>query len=76
VVALGCAVALGAAVYAFGGHQPSGVASYTGCLSTPAQGGVVYYLAQGNTPAGTCRAGNSQVHLSGGDITAINAVPD
>lgn len=54
------------------GHEPGAVASYTGCLSTPAQGGVVYNLRPGDGPA-TCRSGHTQIHLSGGDITAVNA---
>jgi hypothetical protein len=54
------------------GHQPSGVISYTGCLSPPNPGGVVYNLKPGDGPA-TCRSGHAQIHLSGGDITAIAA---
>jgi len=55
------------------GHQPGSVTSYTGCLSTPAQGGLVYFVKVGDLPSAPCKSGHAQIHLSGGDITAVAA---
>jgi hypothetical protein len=62
-------VALGSALYAFAGHEPSSVPSYTGCLNP--NGGTINNLVQGDTPGKPCNPNNSQIHLSGGDITAV-----
>jgi hypothetical protein len=60
--------ALASAVYALAGHQLSDVKSYTGCLSS---GGTISSVQEGNDPLKPCS--NEQIHLSGGDITAVNA---
>jgi hypothetical protein len=60
------AVALVSAVYAIAGHQPSNVQSYTGCLTS---GGTVSDLQPGDVPRKAC---DPQIHVSGGDITAVN----
>jgi len=62
--------ALASAAYVFAGHGLSSVPSYTGCLSS---GGTISNLQLGNTPLKACS--NEQSHLSGGDITAVNAGP-
>ena len=56
---------------AIAGHMTSGVKSYTGCL-TPGEG-VLIKIKEGNVPASPCSGGQVEVHLSGGDITAISA---
>ena len=56
---------------AIAGHMTSGVKSYTGCL-TPGEG-VIVKVKEGNAPTSACAGGQVQVHLSGGDITAIAA---
>src|SRR5262245_43180647 len=67
VVGALAAVALVSAVYAIAGHQPSNVQSYTGCLTN---GGAITDMQAGDVPRKAC---DSQIHLSGGDITAVNA---
>jgi hypothetical protein len=59
-----------AAVYALAGHQPGNVQSITGCLT--AEGKLVKFKL-GDTPKGGSCGAQTQVHLSGGDITAVNA---
>jgi hypothetical protein len=52
-------------------HRASQVKSYTGCLSAAH---TIVSVAAGNAPAGgSCAAGQSLVHLSGGDITSVTA---
>lgn len=70
------ALALGALLptLASAGHQPSGVAQYTGCLRTlGTSNGTVYSIAQGTSPLVPCKASETLIHLSGGDITAVVA---
>ena len=71
VAALGAvtAAALATAVYAVAGHEPSVVPSYTGCLTN---GGTIADIQPGNDPRKDCA---QEVHLSGGDITAVEAGP-
>jgi hypothetical protein len=69
------AVVVGVAVLAAGGtalagHVLDDVASYTGCLST---GGELTKLKEGDAPVRPCAASQMEVHLGGGDITAIIA---
>lgn len=71
-IAVAVFVAAAIPTLAGAGHQPSGVASYTGCLTPPSLGGVVYNLKAGDGPA-TCKSGHTQIHLSGGDISAVAA---
>jgi hypothetical protein len=65
------AIAGTTAVYALAGHQPSGVQSYTGCLIPSS--GTPTKLAVGDSPSSPCNSGQVQIHLSGGDITAVTA---
>ena len=58
--------------YVFAGHQ-SNVSSYTGCLNL--NSGTFTSVKVGDTPLMACGQGQVQVHLSGGDITAVNAGP-
>lgn len=58
---------------AFAGHIESGVKSYTGCLVP--KDGVIIKVKEGNAPASPCTGGQTQVHLSGGDITRISGGP-
>lgn len=67
VAAIGV-VALGGTALA--GHMTGDVKSYTGCLVP--KDGVIIKVKQGNSPAGPCNAGMTEVHLSGGDITKIS----
>jgi hypothetical protein len=60
--------ALAAAVYAIAGHQDS-VVSYTGCLA-PSQG-TLSRFAVGDAPKSACPGGSVQMHVSGGDISAV-----
>jgi hypothetical protein len=72
-VALVAMVAAGGTAVA--GHMTSGVKSYTGCIFTLS--GLITNVKEGDSPSLPCRAhlGQSQIHLSGGDITAVNAGP-
>lgn len=54
--------------FALAGHEESGVAQYTGCLNS---GGNIANLAVGTAPRSACSSTQTQVHLSGGDITAV-----
>jgi hypothetical protein len=67
VVAAAVVIALAFGVHAFAGHEPTNVPSYTGCLTN---GGTISDLQLGNDPRKDC---SPQIHLSGGDITAVNA---
>jgi hypothetical protein len=50
------------------------VASYAGCLNTSlSPGGTFVNMAVGDTPSKACKSGQVLVHISGGDITAVNA---
>lgn len=62
------AVAVGATALA--GHLADGVKSYTGCLVP--NDGVIIKVKEGDAPESACTAGQTQVHLSGGDITKIS----
>lgn len=62
------ATAVAIPTLALAGHQEAGVAEYTGCLNT---GGNISNLAVGTAPKSTCSSTQTQVHLSGGDITAV-----
>jgi hypothetical protein len=69
---LGLAIAGGTAV---AGHLTSGVTSYTGCIFTTS--GLLVNVKEGDAPSMPCRAslGQKEIHLSGGDITAVNVGP-
>jgi hypothetical protein len=57
---------------AYAGHQDSNVMSYTGCLNTTGDSaGNVLRIKAGDSPLKPCGSGQVQVHLSGGDITAV-----
>jgi hypothetical protein len=68
--------ALGVAVVAVGllvgsaaaGHLATDVKSYTGCVS---KDGAIIKVKEGAAPSSPCSGGQTQVHLSGGDITSI-----
>jgi len=66
--ATGLAVAASAAVSALAGHE-AGPDSYTGCLNTAS--GTISKVALGEMPQDSCAAGQIQIHVSGGDITAV-----
>ena len=68
-VVTGVLVVVVTATTAFAGHQTS-VASYTGCLVP--KDGVIIKVKEGDEPKSTCTGGQTQVHLSGGDITKIS----
>jgi hypothetical protein len=61
------AVAIGSTALA--GHLTADVKSYTGCLA-PGDG-VIIKVKEGNAPKSACIGGQTQVHLSGGDITRV-----
>jgi hypothetical protein len=63
-------VAAGTAVYAIAGHEPRGVQSATGCITNLHK---LVKVALGDAPSSPCAAGQTQVHLAGGDITAVTA---
>ncbi|HEV8534575.1 MAG TPA: hypothetical protein VGR87_02495 [Candidatus Limnocylindria bacterium] len=63
------AFSLGIAGTVLAGHLAD--ASYTGCLSSAA--GLIYNVKAGDDPLRPCRAGDVVVHVSGGDVTAVNA---
>ena len=62
------AVAVAVPTLALAGHQGADVAEYTGCLNS---GGSISNLAVGPQPKSACASSQSQVHLSGGDITKV-----
>lgn len=65
------ALSAGAALAVFPNDS---VTHYTGCLNTNASpGGTFANVAVGDTPAKLCGSGQVLVHLSGGDITGVNA---
>ena len=66
VAALALAVVGGTAL---AGHLTGDVKSYTGCLVP--NDGVIIKVKEGNAPKSACNAGQTQVHLSGCDITKI-----
>lgn len=68
VVAAIAVVALGGTALA--GHIGSNVKSFTGCLV--AGDGVIIKVKEGNAPKSACSAGQTEAHLSGGDITKIS----
>ena len=72
VAAAAAALALTAAA-ALGVFPDSNVTHYTGCLNTngSAAGGAFNQVAVGDNPAKTCGANQTEVHLSGGDISAV-----
>src|SRR5436309_2722699 len=59
-----------AAIPAFGGHEPSGVQSATGCINSFHK---LVKIALGDAPSSACASGQTQVHLAGGDITSVTA---
>jgi hypothetical protein len=60
-------VALALATYAVAAREAGTVASYTGCLKS----GKFASVAVGDAPAEPCGPGQTQVRLSGGDVTAV-----
>jgi hypothetical protein len=76
VLVLAVAVlALAAGGTAVAGHMTSGVKSYTGCTYTTS--GLIVNVKEGDSPLLPCQAhlGQKEIHLSGGDITAVNVGP-
>jgi hypothetical protein len=61
--------ALALAAYALAAREAGTVASYTGCLKN----GKIESVALGDAPLAPCGTGQTQVRLSGGDITAVGA---
>src|SRR4029453_18307249 len=75
-VALAIAAGLLAALpsLALATPPPGQVGEYTGCLKTNGTGnGTVYAIKLGSSPLVPCKNGEVEIHLSGGDITAVNA---
>jgi len=62
-------LALALAAYAVGARESGNIASYTGCLKN----GKIESVAVGDAPLKPCAAGQTQVRLSGGDLTAVMA---
>src|SRR5262245_38090135 len=51
-----------------------GVTNFAACLGTSGgNGGMFTHVAMGDNPSSACNAGQVLVHLSGGDITSVNA---
>lgn len=69
-IALAIFIIGGSSGIALGTHQNSSP-TYTGCLGS--KSGQLYALNQGDQPLRPCHKGDSLVHLSGGDITAVKA---
>ena len=66
----------GLPVFALAGHQATGVTQYAGCLKTNGSGnGNISAVAVGTAPLVGCKAGEIEIHFSGGDITAVVAGP-
>jgi hypothetical protein len=61
--------ALALAAYALAAREAGTVASYTGCLKN----GKIESVALGDAPLAPCGTGQTQVRLSGGDITSVGA---
>jgi hypothetical protein len=71
VAAVMAAALVGGAV---AGHQDDNVQSYTGCLNTSGgSAGNLSKVKAGESPLQACTAGQTQVHVSGGDITGVTA---
>jgi hypothetical protein len=68
VTALALSIAMGGWVVA--GHTGQ---SYTGCLNSGP--GAIYNMRPGDTPKAPCKDGDVVIHVSGGDITSVNAGP-
>ena len=62
------AVAVLIPTLALAGHEASNVAQYTGCLNS---GGNISNLGLGTAPRSPCSSTQSQIHISGGDITDV-----
>jgi hypothetical protein len=73
VVAVGALLVVTMTATALAGHITGDVKSYTGCLVP--KDGVVVKVKEGSAPASPCTGGQTQVHLSGGDITRISGGP-
>jgi hypothetical protein len=72
LLALAVATALALAAGALAVFPNDSVTHYTGCLNTNASpGGTFTNVAVGETPSKACGSGQVLVHLSGGDITAV-----
>jgi hypothetical protein len=54
---------------ALAGHLVENVKSYTGCLGSG--DGIIVKVKEGDAPKSACSAGQTLVHLSGGDITSV-----
>jgi len=63
-------VGLAPAAYAVAARQAGAVASYAGCLSRK---GKIESVAVGDTPLARCGSSETQVRLSGGDVTSVDA---
>lgn len=70
LIAAGAAVVLALATGALAVFPDDNVTTYTGCLNT--SGGTFTQIAVGDSPANPCSANQMMIHLSGGDITAVN----
>jgi hypothetical protein len=68
---IGLAVAMIAALVggATAGHLATDVKSYTGCVS---KDGAIIKVKEGNAPSSACSGGQTEIHLSAGDITSIS----
>src|SRR5687768_14751324 len=66
--AIGAVLAIGLTASAYAGHAGGGD-SLTGCLKN----GMLRELSQGDRPAGPCMEGETEVHLSYGDVTGVEA---
>jgi hypothetical protein len=71
IAGVAAVLALALAAHAVAEQETGTVASYTGCLKN----GKLESVAVGDTPAAPCGAGQTQVRLSGGDLTSVNARP-
>ena len=68
---IGLAVVMIAALVggAAAGHLATDVKSYTGCVS---KDGAIIKVKEGAAPSSACSGGQTQIHLSAGDITSIS----
>ena len=62
-------VALALAAYAVAAREGGTVAPFTGCVKN----GKIEAVAVGEAPLAPCGSGQTQVRLSGGDVTAVTA---
>jgi hypothetical protein len=69
-VIAGGLLAVIASTTALAGHPSGDVKSYTGCVTPD---GELTKLGEGDVPLKTCSGKQVEVHLSGGDITAVAA---